>query len=110
MKVQAIIAIIVFIAAIIVAQPVGIPFVIGSYDLGHDSNGYKVMAQTQFNNEGQVVAVIIDPQSIQNGDWQVRELHEFGHVKNHSWSEAQCDDFANSFNVGFVEDAYHNGR
>lgn len=110
MNVKIIFAIVVFVVAIIAAQPVGISFAIVSYELGQDSNGYQVMAQVQFDANGKVVCVVIGPEAIADGSANVRFMHEMGHMKNSSWSEAQCDDFANSFGVGHVEDAYHNGR
>ena len=112
MKVQAIIAIIVFIAAVCYAPVVGYsgpPMIVK--DLGHDSNGYEVRGQTAWYNDGSGCAyVAIDVDYVNSPDYNVIMLHEFGHVNHPDWSEAQCDDFANSQGVGYIEDAYHNGR
>lgn len=112
MKVQAILAIIIFIASVIGAPVVGYngPAMIIK-DLGHDANGYEVRGQTaRYIDSGEVAYVAIDVDWVNSPDYNVIMLHEFGHVNHPDWTEAQCDDFANSQGVGFVEDAYHYGR
>lgn len=108
-------AIIVFIAAIACAQVLGNDPAIIVEDLGQDSNGNFVRGQTCWiidsaGNPIGVAYVAIDDNWVGSADQNVILAHEFGHVSHPDWSEAQCDDFANSLGVGHIEDAYHNGR
>lgn len=107
-------AIVVFVGAILSAQVLGNEPAIIVKDLGQDSNGNYVRGQTCWyvdsqGNPTSVAYVAIDDDYANSSDANVILLHEFGHVSHPDWSEAQCDDFANSFGVGYIEDAYHNG-
>lgn len=109
-------AIVVFVGAILSAQVVGNHEIsVQIKDLGSDSNGNEVRGQTCWYVDAQgnpigVAYVAIDDSWANSNDCNVILLHEFGHVNHPDWSEAQCDDFANSFGIGHIEDAYHNGR
>ena len=97
----------VIVFGVFIIQPVGCNFVIQSYDLGHDSNGYEVRAQCQNQGDGSFI-VVIDDGSIGSPDQAVIICHEVGHVQHwDDWDEADCDDFANSVGVGYIQDAYH---
>jgi hypothetical protein len=112
MNYKIIFAIAVFICAIISAPVVGNhEIIVQVKDLGHDGNGFEVRGQTAWYNDGSGVAyVAIDKDWVNSPDANVIICHEFGHVNHPDWSEAQCDDFANQQGVGYIEDAYHNGR
>lgn len=106
MDVKIVIAII--IAIIISIQPAGIPFPIIVQDIPNDGNGYTVVAQTQFYNNGKVACIIINPAFVDAPNINAVIVHEFGHVNHPEWDEAQCDDWANSIVDGpDVIDAYH---
>lgn len=110
MNYKAIFAIIIFIGAIIASSPVGENFSIVVYDLGVDSNGYQVNGQCQNNGDG-TFTIVIDDSQINNPNLPRILLHELGHVQHwDDWEEADCDNYANSFNlpgVDFIQDAYN---
>lgn len=106
MNVKAIFAIIVFVAAIIVAQPVGmnVNYTVIVADIPDNDIG-TVRASCHNNGDGTFV-IVIDEAVVNSPDFAVVYFHEIGHV-NHwdDWSEEDCDNFANAQGVGYIHDA-----
>lgn len=105
---KAIFAIIVFIGAIIAAQPVGINFIIVIEDIPDGDNGDIINAQCWNFGNGQF-KIIVAPHIVGSEYQNVIVAHEIGHVNNWDGDEAYADDFANRVVVDGprVVDKYH---
>lgn len=96
MNVKAIVAVIVFVAAIIAAQPVGINFIIVVEDIPNSDNGDIINAQCWNFGNGQFKIIVSPEVHAIGGIYEAKVVaHEIGHVVDWEGDEAYADDFAN---------------
>jgi hypothetical protein len=76
-------------------------------DLGYNQDGFEVRGQVAHYNGEHVI--IIDDAEINRPDVEGVIFHEMGHIYDHEWSEAQCDQFAAENGHPISSDAYSGG-
>ena len=110
---KAIFAIFVFIGAIIIAQPIGIPFIIVVENIPNGDNGDIINAQCWNFGNGNFKIIVSPEVHAIGGVYEAKVVsHEIGHCVNWDGDEAYADDFANSIvpEGEPIVDKYHNGR
>jgi hypothetical protein len=102
---QMIFAIIVFIVAVMAAQPINdFNFIVQVADIPDGDNGFHIRANCHNNGDGTFV-ITMDNETMKSSEWQVVMMHEIGHVINWEGSEEDADNFANAQGVGYIHDA-----